>query len=721
MDPRFNLGMRAMQAGDWRTAIQQFDALSRAQPNLHEARFYLGIALLSAGRPADAVAPLQHLANTQGRNPAVLNALGSALAGSGRRAEAAQAFRKAMAAAPTMAEAAENLARVMLDDGMAQDALPVLNRLLEREPKRPSALLLLAQAQAALFDMDGAERGYRAVLAAQPGHLAALNGLGLLYFTTGRGDQALECFDEILRLRPGDAVAGNNRGMTLSALKRFDEAEAQYRAVLDSAPTLALTHLNLGRLLYRRSRPLESIEHLEKAGTIEARWWSALTLPLIYEDEDDRLSWRERYRSRLMALKEEFERLPPAELGALAAVLEKDTFYLPYQGENDRDLQRMLGGMKSAIAQAAYGARIAAQPGRREGRIKVGFLSAHLFDHTIANLFTKWMTGLDPAQFEVSVFHIGRDWAAETDFIKDRVDHFAHLDLPLPLLVERVSQAGLDVLIYPDVGMSWMGETLAALRLAPVQCAAVGHPETTGLPTIDYFLSGELIEPEDGDSHYTETLIRIPGIGFNFVRPPVEQARWPAREPDVPLFFCAQSPWKLLPRFDDLFARIAEEMGRCRILFVGREQYATPLRQRLDTVFARRGLRLEDFVSILAPMPRADFLGLTKAADVVLDSPEWSGGNTTMEALVMGAPMVTMAGRLMRGRVTAGIFARAGLAAELVAADGDEYVAKAVALARDKAQRERISRAMAEAAQDVFDAPEGIEGLSAFLKSVARR
>lgn len=714
-------GLRAMRAGDWLAAVHHFQTATRVRPNSNEAGFYLGVALLSAGRPGEAAAVLGPLAEKDPRNPAVLNAFGSALAADGRRGEAAQMFRRALRTAPAMAEAAENLARVMLADGVVDEAMSILNDLLRREPGRvPSRLL---RAQAAASDFEGAEADYRAVLAAQPGLPVALNGLGLLYLSAGRSEQALECFDELCRRNPKDPVAGNNRAMTLARLKRFDEAEKQYRAVLAIVPDVGEIHLNLGRMLYRQSRPEEGLAHLDRVDAFEARWWSGLTLPLMYKDEEDRLAWRARYQSRLHALKAEFGRLTPAQMAASACVLEKDGFYLPYQGENDRDLQHILGGMKSAIAQVAHGAGVMAPPARRDGRIKVGFLSAHLFNHTIANLFTKWMTGLDPRRFEVFVFHIGRDWAAETDAVKDGVEHFAHLDVPLEQIIEQVSRAGLDVLIHPDVGMSWMGETLAALRLAPVQCAAVGHPETTGLPTIDYFLSGELIEPEDGSSHYTETLFKLPGVGFNFIRPPVEQARPPRfdRTEDGPVFFCAQSPWKLLPRFDSLFPRIAREMGRCRFHFCGRSVYIEPLRRRLDTAFAAYGLRVDDYVTIHTPMARPDFLGLFQSAAVTLDSPEWSGGNTTMEALALGTPMVTLPGRLMRGRVSAGIMTRAGLAADLVVADEDDYVAKAVALARDGDLRTRISRAMIKAAPEVFDAPEGVEGLSAFLESVAGR
>jgi len=722
-DPRFNLGLQALQAGNWAAAIVQFQILTQARSGDREAQFYLGIALLSAGRPAEALVPLERLARKEERSPAVLNAYGSALAGSGQRGKAAQVFRRALTLAPTMAEASENLARVLLDDGKADETLPVLQALAEREPERLGVWLLLGNAQAACGDGDAAVASYETMLAKAPGHPAALNALGLLFYAAGLGEKALDCFERILKASPNDPIAACNRGLALAALDRKEAAEAQYRAVLARYPDLPQVNMNLGKLLSRNDRAAEAIPFLDRVDSFEARWWSALALPLMYRDEEDRRHWRSRYLSGLARLKVEFDGLPPSALAQQAGVLEKENFYLPYQAEDDRDPQAVLGAMQAAIAQARHGSFIAAPPARREGRVKVGFVSAFLRSHTVAKLFTGWMTGLDRERFEVFAFYVDKTWDKTTIDIQNGVEHFISLNVPFGEAVATVSGTGLDVLIYLDVGMAAPVDTLAALRLAPVQCVAVGHPETTGLPTIDHFLSGELIEPEDGASHYTENLVRLPGVGFNFLRPPLEQAILPELDPadTRPRFFCAQSVWKLLPRFDSLFARIAEETGPCAMWFCAwSDAFAEPLRRRLDAAFAARGLKAEDYVTVHPRMRPEHFLGLMRAADVSLDSCEWSGGNTTMEALACGTPVVTLPGRFMRGRVSAGILARAGLAGDLVAADGDDYVAKAVRLARDKALRQRISQGLLAAAPAVFDDRAGIDGLGAFLERVVR-
>ena len=84
---------------------------------------------------------------------------------------------------------------------------------------------------------------------------------------------------------------------------------------------------------------------------------------------------------------------------------------------------------------------------------------------------------------------------------------------------QAISDAAPHVLLYPEVGMDMIVGWLAAQRLAPVQCVAWGHPETTGMPTIDYFLSSDFMEPPDAATHYTESLVRMPHLG-HISRPP---------------------------------------------------------------------------------------------------------------------------------------------------------------------------------------------------------
>src|SRR5450755_3965716 len=117
------------------------------------------------------------------------------------------------------------------------------------------------------------------------------------------------------------------------------------------------------------------------------------------------------------------------------------------------------------------------------------------------------------------------------------------------------------VLIYPEIGMDKVSAQLAAQRLAAVQCASWGHPVTSGFPTIDYFISSDLMEPADAADHYCERLVRLPNLSIHYepsdIAPDgIDRMQLGLRAGAVG-FWCGQSLPKYMPQFDEVFARIA--------------------------------------------------------------------------------------------------------------------------------------------------------------------
>src|SRR4029079_4976610 len=139
-------------------------------------------------------------------------------------------------------------------------------------------------------------------------------------------------------------------------------------------------------------------------------------------------------------------------------------------------------------------------------------------------------------------------------------DRYVVLSRDLPLAPQAILQNSVDVLIYTDIGMDPTTYSLAFARLAPVQCTTWGHPETTGLDTIDYFISSDLMEVPAADSHYSERLVRLPSLTFYYYR-----SELPAQlmgrdafglDPNATLYACPQSIYKFHPEFDAAIAGI---------------------------------------------------------------------------------------------------------------------------------------------------------------------
>ena len=147
--------------------------------------------------------------------------------------------------------------------------------------------------------------------------------------------------------------------------------------------------------------------------------------------------------------------------------------------------------------------------------MRVGIVSGFFRQHSNWKLPIKgWLSQLDRQRFRAFGYHTGNQEDGETKVAASFCDRFVQSPLPLDRWRQEILADAPHVLIYPEVGMHPISAQLAAQRLAPVQCNSWGHPDTSGYPTLDYYLSSELMEPSDGQSHYTERLVRLPNLSI---------------------------------------------------------------------------------------------------------------------------------------------------------------------------------------------------------------
>jgi predicted O-linked N-acetylglucosamine transferase (SPINDLY family) len=416
----------------------------------------------------------------------------------------------------------------------------------------------------------------------------------------------------------------------------------------------------------------------------------ALLLPVIYESSAE----LERARSRLEAALSQLatERLaiadPAREVGATH-------FHLAYQGKNDRALQAKLAAIYRQAAPvlgfAAPHCRDGAPRSRRSETIRVGFLSRFFYAHTIGKLNLGLVRNLARDRFHVTLLRLpGPDDALARAF-EQGADRLLMLPTNLDAAQQRVADEQLDILYYPEIGIDPFTYFLAHARLAAVQCAAWGHPVTTGIPTIDHFLSSVHLEPPDAAAHYTEELVRTTRINTYYYEPKLED---PLKDraalglaADATLYVCPQSLFKIHPDFDAILAAILRGDPRGRVVLI-----AGPYRHWTQLLTERLRRSLPDVASRIDFLPRMsqdDFLHLQARADVLLDTTGFGGGSTSYEAFAFGTPIVTRPGPFLRGRITFACYQQMGIL-DTIAATDDEYVAIALRLGQDKAWREHV-------------------------------
>ncbi|EPY01139.1 radical SAM protein [Magnetospirillum fulvum] len=442
-------------------------------------------------------------------------------------------------------------------------------------------------------------------------------------------------------------------------------------------------------------------------------------LEIVYQSEAEIETRRHAFLDRLAQVEAALETTDAAGRARAAGQIgQAKPFFLAYQGRDDVEPMRRWGRIVATLAASTEPPPLLPRP-RRE-RIRVGFACAYFRPHSVSKLFGGWLGGLDRARFEI----VGYDLSGRSDppplaAACDRFEVGPHSD---PDWMRVIREDRLDVLIYPELGMDPVAVRLAARRLAPVQCVAWGHPVTSGLPEIDYFLSSALMEPDQADAHYSERLVRLPNLSVCYRPLPPEPPRRPLTRRDLGLsdqdvvYICCQSLFKYLPGFDDVFVRIAAQVERACFVFIeGMDATTTArFRQRLEAAFpgdaAARPYRL------VPRIDHADFPAFLALGDVYLDSIGWSGGNTTLEAVAAGLPIVTHPTEMMRGRHSAAILTQAGLG-DRVAADVDAYVALAVALGQSAEARGQFRQRLAEGRDRLYDDPAPVRALERFLIS----
>ncbi len=284
------------------------------------------------------------------------------------------------------------------------------------------------------------------------------------------------------------------------------------------------------------------------------RLWERLLVPTTYRDRLEIDRYRRRYRQGLAQLLQETDlTTPEARRQAWDGIGRFSNFYLNYQGYDDRPLQAQYGQLVHRIVAAHVPQGVEPLPlPPVADRIRVGFLSQFLRSWSGTYLFLGWLQNLDPSRFAVYAYALSSESDGITEQFRACSTQFTILPPDPVAAAQQVRSDRLHVLIFPELGMDPPTLRLAAMRLAPVQCMAWGQPVTSGLPTVDYFLSSEAMEPVDGDAHYTETLVRLPHIGVCYpypaLGPPTHtRADFGLREEAV-VYLSSQAPYKYLPQ-----------------------------------------------------------------------------------------------------------------------------------------------------------------------------
>jgi predicted O-linked N-acetylglucosamine transferase (SPINDLY family) len=723
--------MAQHRAGRLTEAERLYRLACDADPKNARAFHLLGVVAHQLKRP-DAASLVGRAVMLEPEFAEAHNDRGVILAANGLFAEALACFERAVALNPGYHEARNNLGRGLRSLGRFDEAVVQFGLVLKSMPDSPVAHFNLASVLELAGRQPDAENHYRNAVELRPDFADAHLQLASLLQNTGRSPEALAHAERAVALRPDSAGARNNVGNILRAIGRYGDAIAQYQKAIALDPNSFMAHYNCGAALRSETRIAEARAHFARALAFKPDFLEAelalcmAELPALYEDVSEIAERRNAYAKRLAELGTDVERAGvPARLAD--AIGSHQPFYLPYQGGNDRALQAAYGSLVCKIMAARYNTPDFPKPSAPDQPVRLGIVSGFFRQHSNWKIPIKgWLKKLDRGRFHVVGYYTGEGRDEETAAAETLCDRFVQGPLSLDAWRRTILDDAPHVLIFPEIGMDNVTAQLAAQRLAAVQCASWGHPVTSGFPTIDYFISSELMEPADAAAHYSERLIRLPNLSIYYETPDVAPVVTDRDELSLRagavVYWCCQSLPKYLPQFDEVFARIAAEVPDCQFAFIefaGGRGVTEMFRARLERAFRAVGLNSRDHCVFLPRLTPDRFAAAIGQCDVVLDSIGWSGCNSILESLVHNLPIVTLAGEMMRGRHAAAILEMMDLR-ETTARTLDEYVSIAGLLGRHAARRAELSARIANSKDRIYRDDQCITALETFLDGAVR-
>lgn len=630
-----------------------------------------------------------------------------AYASSGEWQRALDAVHPAMTGAPGSAEALAIAANAAL--ALRRDALAVilLQILLERQPTLDSARRNLSRAhnRLALAASDSsvstaAELHWQQALTIWPEHHDARFNLAEWYRRRSDWQPARAHYQTLLAANPGDAevrvglvesccaldmdadvialwpgllTAANpllSRWRQLALdLKRWDLWQQTLPTelpipILTAASRKALAALTDPEDLPQRRAVLDNVTTRTRIGqhspSLQLALASLLSLPAVVTSPGQMQAARAQFERGLDELTDTWTSARLAQCEGRLAQLGASNFLLAYQGQNDLALQSRYGDWLCMAARVLR-PDLAPAPGpRKPGPPRIGLISGNWYDCTVGNYFRSWIEVFQRQHWDTHVLALGPRHDAFTEQLRSQCSALHLLPDDADAAAEAIRALDLDLAIYPELGMDIRLLPLAALPLARLQWQAWGHPVTSGLPTINAYLSCAEMEPADASEHYRESLHLLPGLGTCYPLPnlPERRSRQQLGLPSGRLLVMPQSAFKIHPDNDSLIQQILDAVPDAQLLLFESERASDTRRLRTRLGDSKR-------LHFLPVTSRQHFLQILSAADLMLDTLHWSGGNTSLDALRAGLPIISCRGRFMRGRQSAAMLAACGLDAAI--------------------------------------------------------
>jgi protein O-GlcNAc transferase len=662
-------------AGSLDQAISQYDKALQLRPGDPELYHLKGVALGQTGQLDSGISLIRQAIELKDDAVDFHNNLGLLLFQAGQLEIAAQSLRKAITIKPEHLPAYSNLGSILERMGREEDAIAAHQSAIKIEPKN-----------------------------------SALHGnLGLLLQRTGRTKEAEEAFEVAVELAPSSPEAHNNLANILQVTDGFERAEAEFKRAIGLNPNYANAYQNLGSLLIETGRTEDGIQALRRAIEIQpnhAQAFANLSSGLNIQSQHQDAAAAARRALEIAPDLADAENNLGAALRALGNHAGTEAAYRRAVDLDPTHSKAHSNLIYSLDFNAAYDVRDHQAERRRwyqqhgkllsskiqphlndptaKRRLRIGYVSADFRHHSATNGFGPMLLSYDRSEFDIICYACNFERDSVTDRFRAAATEWRDCTrMGDAELAKKIRADKIDILV--DLSSHSAGNRLLvfARKPAPVQVTAWGFGTGTGLPTIDYFLTDEIIAPESEHHIYAETIRFLPShIPYmapipspNIVEPPY-----------LVNGYVTFGSFNRIEKMNDValsaWSEILNRAADARLIIKSQALDRKTVRKEFTARMTKAGIESDRF-ELLGGDPQPEHLAKHALVDIMLDPFPHGGGVSSADSLWMGVPVVALRGQTIPGRLGASVLHALGLD-DFIAGGREEYIETALRLACDR-------------------------------------
>ena len=499
---------------------------------------------------------------------------------------------------------------------------------------------------------------------------------GLENFKKNKFDQAEEDFEQLLEIIPNNLNVLNNLALIYFKNKKFYKSETTLKKIIEIGNKDKNTIEFLILVLKKQDKIEEIKKYISKnKGIIDSKYQilEKILIPRILKNQEEIDFYRDQTVENLK-LKRYDKNI---KLDIDRQILDPPLFNYSYDKKDNLNLAKSFIKLFKDIYPQLN--QVHELKNNNNEKIKIGFISMFFNNHTIEKLFKGIIFNLNQKKFDVNIFHLDRK--INSVFLEEeKKSNIKNFVLPKPFeeKIDSLLKKKLDILFYPDIGMSTELYYLTFLKLAKRQITSWGHPETSGNPSIEYFLSSELLEVKNAQSHYSEKLLLSKYLPMYFYKPKIDLIQ-DFNISKNNIYSCPQTMMKLHPDFDEILKKILENDKKANIYFIedDDEVLSKKIYERLKNKMSNNIERIK----FIKKLGYKEFINHCGHSSVLLDPLYFGGGNSFHESMFYGTPTVSMPSKYLRSRVVLGSYGQMNIENPPIAKSIVEYVSMAIEIA----------------------------------------